>query len=257
LCIWLHAAFDVALIFGSPHRHNTTSKVGRVNCVLADSEVLRCVSGERAGDWPDFVPLIEFTIIDSASPLGSGYTPFYANSGQHPRRSLVPPPAPDLAGSGEAATDLMGRVTTEVRALLQERQPAGRTGAELDAQRRDVRFALGEEVLLDRERLPSLRLPRWMGPFRCSRDLNIYLLEIPATRLPRNQRCASAPVPARVCRSRIAQPAAATPAPQDLSSSFTAGTEAAGAAQVPDALRPPARAGALGGPGPRPVRWHV
>jgi hypothetical protein len=129
LCIWLHAAFDVALIFGSPHRHNTTSKVERVNCVLADSEVLRCVSGERAGYWPNFVQLVEFTIIDSASPLGSGYTPFYANRGQHPRRSLVPPPASDPAGSGEAVADLMGRVTTEVLALLQERQPAGRTGA--------------------------------------------------------------------------------------------------------------------------------
>jgi hypothetical protein len=39
---------------------------------------------------------------DSASPLGSGYTPFYADRGQHPRRPLVPPAAPDSAGPGEA-----------------------------------------------------------------------------------------------------------------------------------------------------------
>ena len=51
------------------------------------------------------------------------------------------------AGSGEAAATLIGRVTTEVRALLQERQD--RRKAELDARRRGVRFAAGDGALLD------------------------------------------------------------------------------------------------------------
>ena len=59
----------------------------------------------------------------------------------------------------------MGRVTTEVWALLQERQ--ARRKAELDAHRRDVQFAVGDEVLLDTEHTPfpsrSLLSPRWMG----------------------------------------------------------------------------------------------
>jgi hypothetical protein len=57
----------------------------------------------------------------SASELGSGYTLFYADRGQHcqhTRRPLVPPAAPDPAGPREAVADLIGRVTTEVRALL-------------------------------------------------------------------------------------------------------------------------------------------
>ena len=62
----------------------------------------------------------------------------------------------------------MGRITAEVRALLQERQD--RRKAELDAQRRDVQFAVGDEVLLDTEHtlLPSRSLlsPRWMGFFK-------------------------------------------------------------------------------------------
>ena len=66
----LHAALGVSLIFGSPHHNNTTSKVERVNGVIAD--VLRSFAGERADDWPDFVPLVEFAINDSASSLGSG-----------------------------------------------------------------------------------------------------------------------------------------------------------------------------------------
>jgi hypothetical protein len=46
----------------------------------------------------------------------------------------------------------MGRVTTEVRALLQERQD--RRKVELDAHQRVVRFAVGDEVLLDTEHTP-------------------------------------------------------------------------------------------------------
>ena len=88
-------------------------------------------------------------------------------------------------GNGEAAAQLMSRVTTEVRALLQERQD--RRKAEFDAHRRDVRFAAGDEVLLDTEHTPlpsrSLLSPRWMGPFKviaCPAP-NTYRLDIPAS----------------------------------------------------------------------------
>jgi hypothetical protein len=83
-----------------------------------------------------------------ASPLGSVSTPFYADRGE-PRRPLTPPAPPDTAGpvgDGEAAAHLMSRVTEEVRARLHECQ--ARRKAEFDAQRRDVRFAVGDEVLL-------------------------------------------------------------------------------------------------------------
>ncbi len=56
----------------------------------------------------------------------------------------------------------MVRVTEDVRALLRERQ--ARRKAEYDARRRDVRFAVGDEVLLDTEHAPppsrSLLSPR-------------------------------------------------------------------------------------------------
>jgi hypothetical protein len=60
----LHAALGALLMFGSPHHHNTTSKVERINAVIAD--VLRSVrsfAGERADEWPDFVPLVEFAAV--------------------------------------------------------------------------------------------------------------------------------------------------------------------------------------------------
>ena len=80
-----------------PHHHNTTSKVERVNGVIAD--VLRSFAGERADDWLALVPLVEFAINDSASLHGTGYTPFYADRDQQPRHPLTPSAAPDPAGS--------------------------------------------------------------------------------------------------------------------------------------------------------------
>jgi hypothetical protein len=72
-----------------------------------------------------------------------------------------------MSGDGNAAARLLAQVTDEVRALLKERQE--RRKAELDVQRRDVRFAVGDEVLLDTEHTPlpsrSLLSPRSMGPF--------------------------------------------------------------------------------------------
>ncbi len=69
-----------------------------------------------------------------------------------------------MSGAGNAAARLLAQVTDEVRALLQERQEQRK--AELDVQRRDVRFAVGDEVLLDTP-LPSRSLlsPRSMCPF--------------------------------------------------------------------------------------------
>ncbi len=102
--IGLHAALGSSLVFGSPHHHNTTGKVEHINGVIAD--VVRSFANECGVDWPALVPLVEFAINDLASPVGSGYTPFYADRGQHPRRPLTQPSPPDPAGpvgDGEAA----------------------------------------------------------------------------------------------------------------------------------------------------------
>ena len=154
----LHRALGSTLIFGSLEHHNTTSKVEWVNCVVAD--VLRAFVNDQQDNWPELTPLVEFTINDTAPPLGTGFTPFFADCGQHQRRPLAPltsGTAPEARG-GEAVALLMARVTAETHALLQELQDTQK--ARLDPRRRDVRFALGNQVLLDSEctPLPSCRL---------------------------------------------------------------------------------------------------
>ena len=98
----LNAALGALLIFGSPHHHNTTSKVELINGVIAD--VLRSFAGERADNWPTLLPLVEFAINDSALPLGTSYTPFYADRGQHPRHSDVGPPPPRATRGSHSTT---------------------------------------------------------------------------------------------------------------------------------------------------------
>ena len=182
----LHRALGSTLIFGSPHHHNTTSKVERVNGVIED--VLRAFVNDRQDNWPDLISLVEFAINDSASPLGTGYTPFYADRGQHPRRPLAPPDdaaSPAAVGGGDALARLMDHVTGEVRALLQERQDTRK--ARLDPGRRDVRFEPGDEVLLDTSHTPlpsrGSLASRWMGPFQVLRQTapNTYQLDLQPT----------------------------------------------------------------------------
>ena len=174
------------LIFGSPHHHNTTSKVERVNGVVED--VLRAFVNDRQDNWPELTPLVEFAINDAASLLGTCYTPFFADQGQHPRRPIAPPDEVEVqaaVGGGATLAWLMDHVTGEVRALLQERQDLRK--ARLDPSRRDVRFEPGDEVLLDTSHAPlPSRGPlssRWMGPFKVRRQTapNTYQLELPPT----------------------------------------------------------------------------
>ena len=101
------AALGASLIFGSPHHHNTSSKVVKVERVNgAISSLLRCVSCERADDWPALVALVEHASkdSDSASLLGPGFAHFYADCSLHPRHLLTPSAAqttgPAQSGAG-------------------------------------------------------------------------------------------------------------------------------------------------------------
>ena len=91
----LHEALGVLLIFGSPGspcHHNTTSKAERVNGIIA------VVRRRRADGWPALMPLVDFAIYNSASPIRTGYVPFYADCSQHPRHTVTPPQQPTERG---------------------------------------------------------------------------------------------------------------------------------------------------------------
>ena len=84
----LHHTLSSTLIFGLQEHHNTTSKVELVNSVIAD--VLCALVNDWQDNWPELTQLVEFAINNTASPLGTGFTPFFADSCQHPRSPLAP-----------------------------------------------------------------------------------------------------------------------------------------------------------------------
>ena len=102
----------------------------------------RSFADERGDDCPTVVPLVEFAITDSASPLANSYTVSRTPSAAGISAPLA---APDPTGPDEEAAHLMGRVTAEVWALLQERQ---------DLRKADPSATWGAELLLDTEHTP-------------------------------------------------------------------------------------------------------
>ena len=75
----LHETLGTRLVFGTPHHHHTTAKVELVNGVLR--EALSAFVNERADNWDELIPLVEFALNNSALVLGCGYTPFFMDRG--------------------------------------------------------------------------------------------------------------------------------------------------------------------------------
>jgi hypothetical protein len=77
------------LIVGSAYHKNTNAKVERANGVIGDT--LRAHANGRKDDWDRQLPLAVFAINNAASTLGDGLTPFFIDSGAHPRLPLTAP----------------------------------------------------------------------------------------------------------------------------------------------------------------------
>ena len=85
----LHETLGTCLVFGTPHHHHATAKVEQVNGVLC--EALSAFVNNRADNWDELIPLVEFVLNDSVSVLGCGYMPFFMDQGQHPQLPMAPP----------------------------------------------------------------------------------------------------------------------------------------------------------------------
>ena len=160
----------------------TTTRTPRSNGSTGSSPTSCAPSSTHAMTIGRRCPLVEFAINDSLSALGTGFTPFYADRGQHPRRPLSDTAEPC---TGADVASWMAQITSEVRSLLQESQ-ARRKAAE-DRRRRDVQFIPGDEVLLEAAHVSSPTLirsklaERWLGPFTITAVTapNTYRLALP------------------------------------------------------------------------------
>jgi hypothetical protein len=149
-------------------------------------EMLRHYVRPDHADWDKHLEAAEFAVNNSWQESIRN-TPFFLNYGRHPR----PPTLTDLSGhmgegptAREQAQDLQERVQQAKKYLRASQE---RSRQRVNAKRREVHFAEGDQVLLSTENLSSTRMggatvrklmPRFMGPFpvaECIGAVNVRL----------------------------------------------------------------------------------
>jgi hypothetical protein len=164
----------------------------RVNRVLED--MLRHYIDPTQTNWDSLLPMVQFSINNSYQGSISS-VPFELVYGKRPclPLDLVVPRGEEGAAHANAtcdsATSLAERIQTSVaRAKLCLQAAQQRQKAYADMHRRELQFAVGDEVLLSTKNIKVKTagthklLPKWIGPFKVLQCVNevAYKLTLPA-----------------------------------------------------------------------------
>ena len=157
----------VKLRMSTAYHPQTDGQTEKVNSVV--EQVLRAMVNEPQTNWESLLPYVSFAINNSRAE-STGETPFFLNSGSHPR-------APAQVGRLQITDHIpaLGVVLTEmyntldsVKVLLKRAQDRQKTYA--DKKRREHTFKARQQVLLS---IKNFRFPagqrklqgRYLGPF--------------------------------------------------------------------------------------------
>lgn len=154
----------------------------RYNRVL--EEYLRSYVSATYDDWDEWLPLAQFAVNNSKQESLKA-TPFFLNSGRHPKTPATVTANSDLPGAEEFASSLHQAIA-EAKSALQAAQQ--RQKAVADGKTRPVEFSVGQKVALDTRHLtlrttgPNKLLPKYVGPFTVMARVGTvaYKLELPA-----------------------------------------------------------------------------
>jgi hypothetical protein len=154
--------------------------------------MLRSVVDFTQDDWDEHLPAAELAFNNSKNET-TGFTPFYLVYGREARMPIDVALAP-LTKAADNPT--AAEATARWRAALQQAsentaQQQRRQKTYADRARRDVRFAIGDRVLLSTEHLKLIGerrrtrklTERFVGPYRVKRvvNANAYELDLPAS----------------------------------------------------------------------------
>ncbi|KAJ6436324.1 mRNA 3 end-processing YTH1 [Purpureocillium lavendulum] len=182
---------QIKIALSTAYHPETDGQTENANAFL--EQYLRQYVSFAQDDWDEWLPLAEFAARNAVND-STGMSPFFANTGYHPRMSFGPPrPLPratskDLAGrsnqgNGFAAkmqeiTDLLRTNLTPAQASQEQFANANRSPAPA--------YRVGDKVLLSTRNIHSARpIPKldhkFIGPFRVKRVLNAhsYQLNLP------------------------------------------------------------------------------
>jgi hypothetical protein len=177
------------LTMSAAYHPQTDGQTERANRTL--EEMLRSRVNFRQSDWDEHLATAELA-INNSQQASTGFTPFYLNSGQEVRLPLDQAIAGLRPSSNPEATDRIRRLKTDLdRARAHIETAQKRQAKYADQRRREVQFAVGDQVLLSTEHLRMLgadkRTPKftfkYFGPFKVKRVVgaNAYELDLPAT----------------------------------------------------------------------------
>ena len=144
----------------------TDGQTERTNRIL--EEMLRHFVCASHDDWDQHLAMAEFA-VNNAWQESTKHTPFYLNYGRHP----LTPVSHQLPRQAKnpAAQDWLKEVQLALSRARQCLNAArDRQKALADKRRRDVSFAVGQQVLLNTKNLKVTQgvrklTPRWVGPF--------------------------------------------------------------------------------------------
>jgi hypothetical protein len=139
-------------------------------------------------NWDEMLPLVEFShnnVIHSTT----GYSPFYLNTGQHPRTPLMNELGPECKINDTAANVITSLYDTLEQAHLNIEKAQRQQSKYANQNRRDFEaFSVGDLVLLSTTNLKQTGpgraeklSPQRIGPFRITRVLSKlnYELDLP------------------------------------------------------------------------------
>ncbi|KAJ9507837.1 hypothetical protein QJQ45_019250, partial [Haematococcus lacustris] len=176
------------LLLSSAYHPQTDGQTERANRTVED--MLRPYVNDHKSDWDQHLAAVEFA-YNSSEHVGTGFTPFYLNYGQHPTTPsalLLPPPTLVPSQTAEDFVTSMRNNLTAARSALQRSIDTQKLHA--DQHRRHEEFEVGDLVLLSCANLNlqtavnSAKLqPRFVGPFKvlAKHSPVSYKLDLPSS----------------------------------------------------------------------------
>jgi hypothetical protein len=143
----------------------TDGQTERANRTL--EEMLRHYVSPNQDDWDLKLPCAEFA-VNNAVKQATGFPPFYLNYGRHPRGPVTVSMDTNIPAANEFVTGLNKAISQAKDSLISAQASMKRNA---DSHRRDLEFAVGEQVLLSSKNLrlktmgTKKLLPRFIGPF--------------------------------------------------------------------------------------------
>jgi hypothetical protein len=166
----LHKLLDVKLALSTAYHPQTDGQTEVMNKTL--KTMLRAFIDNKQSNWDQLLPSLEFA-YNNAVNASTGYSPFFLNSGQHPR---LPIALLDTLTSSVPAVDhfLTEQATTLTLAQDALQRAQDHQEEQANKRRRDHKYKVGDKILLratnitipaDSVRPADKLRPQFLGPF--------------------------------------------------------------------------------------------